>query len=246
MSTKSGIYAKVGLIAASVLFSAASAGAQESTGPLFSTPAQRSTVGSPILSDPNARQNGEVIGNTGRGQAGTGRAQAPAPARSEKAAPQAAEASAAQSAKFKEWDLQCAQVTKDQKRCQIVGNVLSGDGRQVILVMALATAADGKAMATQIAVPLGISLKAGVKIDVSGAYTTTMAASRCTSQGCLAEGNVEPALIEAMKTRPAATITVATPDGKAIPIKLPLDGFGDAYAAMQASDKGAPQTSKAK
>jgi invasion protein IalB len=240
MGTRQNINASIGLAAAFLLIGAAVAPAQDaSTGPLFSTPASRSTVGSPILSDPSAQKGGDVIGNSGKGKAA-------APARNDKQQAQGSAQPAEQSAKTKDWQLQCVEINKGQKRCQIAGSTLSADGKQVILVMALAPAADGKATATQIAVPLGISLKAGIRIDVSGAYNTMMTSSRCTSQGCLAEGNVEPALIDAMKTRPAATVTVATPDGKAIPIKLSLDGFADAFAAMQSAEQGAKETSKAK
>nr|WP_245276527.1 invasion associated locus B family protein [Rhizobium leucaenae] len=65
-----------------------------------------------------------------------------------------------------------------------------------------------------------------------------MDVSRCTLQGCLVETNVENALLDAMKTKPAATVTVTTPDGKNIPIKLSLDGFPEAFAAMKAADRG--------
>ncbi|WP_425516092.1 invasion associated locus B family protein [Rhizobium leucaenae] len=70
------------------------------------------------------------------------------------------------------------------------------------------------------------------------ASSATMDVSRCTLQGCLVETNVENALLDAMKTKPAATVTVTTPDGKNIPIKLSLDGFPEAFAAMKAADRG--------
>jgi invasion protein IalB len=218
------------LAMAFLLVGSVSAAAQQN-GPLFSTPASRSTTGAPILNDPN-KQNGTIIPNT------TGRPPQNAP-RQDKQSSSPVSATPPQSgAKYKNWDLQCAEFAKGQKRCQVTGNVVSSDGKQIIFVMSLAPTADGKALATQMAVPLGIALKAGVKVDVDGAYTTTLPVSRCTTQGCLVEGTVEGALIDAMKTRPAATITVATPDGKAVPIKLPLNGFADAFAAMTAANAG--------
>ncbi|MBB3458619.1 invasion protein IalB [Rhizobium sp. BK313] len=230
MSVKMGIAARVALVTALALADAGMTRAQESTAPLFSTPASRSTTGAPILNDPS-KQNGELIDNTGGGR------QAPSVSPTSKQAPQSATAAVPQGdGKTKEWSVQCAEVTK-VKRCQVLGAVLSPDKKQVIMVMSLA-AVDDKSTATQIAVPLGIALKPGVKIDVSGAYTATMAVSRCTSQGCLIETNVDSALLDAMKTKPAATVTVTTPDGKSVPIKLLLDGFPEAFAAMKAADHG--------
>jgi invasion protein IalB len=218
------------LVMAFLLVSSVSAAAQQN-GPLFSTPASRSTTGAPILNDPN-KQNGTIIPNT------TGRTPQSAP-RPEKQSSSPVSAAPTQSgAKYKNWDLQCAEFTKGQKRCQVTGNVVSPDGKQIIFVMSLAPAADGKTIVTQMAVPLGIALKEGVKIDVDGAYSTTLPVSRCTTQGCLVEGPIESALIDAMKTKLAATITVATPDGKTVPIKSSLDGFADAFAAMTAAQAG--------
>jgi invasion protein IalB len=217
------------LAMAFLLMGSVSAAAQQN-GPMFSTPASRSTTGAPILNDPN-KQNGTIITNDGRQRQN-------APRQEKQSSSPVSVAPTQSGAKYKNWDLQCAEVAKGQKRCQVTGDVVSPDGKQIIFVMSLAAAADGKSIATQMAVPLGVALKAGVKIDLAGAYTTTLPVSRCTTQGCLVEGTVEGALIDAMKTKPAATITVATPDGKTVPIKLSLDGFADAFAAMTAANTG--------
>lgn len=218
-----------GFSTALVLASPLPLAAQDSPGPMFSTPASRSTTGAPILIDPNADGNGQIIDSAGgrtqtRPSATTDKAQKPAQAQ-----PSKAEAAAEQ---FKQWALQCVELGKEPARCQISGSTLSGDGKQVILVMSLAFRPDGKTVAMQMAVPLGVALKDGVKINVAGGYEAAMALSRCTPQGCLVEGAVEPALVEAMKAKAAATVTVATPEGKAIPITLSLSGFSDAYTAL--------------
>ena len=67
MSVKMGIAARVALVTALALADAGMTRAQESTAPLFSTPASRSTTGAPILNDPS-KQNGELIDNTGGGR----------------------------------------------------------------------------------------------------------------------------------------------------------------------------------
>ena len=203
--------------------------AQESTGPLFSTPAGRSTTGTaPILVKPQG--NGQILDPVG----GRVKARVPsAPAQKVEPERQAASAATKDSAKtFGDWNLQCVDPAEGDERCQIVGSVLSADGKQVILVMSLARTPDLKATAIQMAVPLGVSLQAGVKIDLQDAYTGSMPLSRCTPQGCLVEGTVPEKMIEAMKAKAAASIEVATPDGKTVPISLPLKGFSDAYAAM--------------
>lgn len=217
----------VGFAAALLLSGTLSALAQQSTGPMFSTPAQRSTTGAPIL-DPTEGPNGEIIDSAGGGAKGRSKANTAKPSG---AAPAAGKAETAFD-QAKPWSVQCAEFGKDVRRCQISGSVLSPDGKQVILVLSLAPTADGKATAMQMAVPLGIALKPGVKISVDDAYQASLPLSRCTPQGCLVEGPVEQAFIDAMKGKARATITVATPDGKSVPITLPLAGFSDAFAEL--------------
>ncbi|HEV7306116.1 invasion associated locus B family protein [Ensifer sp.] len=214
-----------GLTAVALLSLAAPLAAQNSTAPLFSTPAERSTTGAPILIDPTADGNGAIIG------APAGRANT-RPAAEQKAKP--AEPQKAAANRFKQWELQCVELDKQPVRCQISSSTLSPDGKQAILVLSLAYRPDGKSVAMQMAVPLGIALKDGVKLKVKDGYGATMAVSRCTPQGCLIEGPAEQALIDSMAAKAEATVTVMTPEGKAIPIALSLSGFADAQAALSA------------
>jgi invasion protein IalB len=230
-----GVAAKAALVTVLALAGTGMASAQDSTAPLFSTPASRSTTGAPILNDPSQQNEGN-IGIPLRQRSPSGASGAVKPAQKQ-SAQGAAKASQPDGGKAREWSLQCAEVAKI-RRCQVMGSVVSADGKQVVMVMSLA-AIDDKQTATQIAVPLGIALKPGIKIDVGGAYATTMPVSRCTSQGCLVESNVDGALLDAMKTKSDATVTVTTPEGKTVPIKLSLDGFSDAFAAMTKADRGA-------
>jgi len=228
MSTAPKAFKSALMAIVSVLVGASGAIGQEATGPMFSTPASRSTVGSPILNNPAEQQGETVIGGQPKERA--------KPTQSGHIARTSAPTAAAeQQSKNKSWQLQCMEIAKGHKRCQVMGSVLSADMKQVILVMALAM--DGKATATQIAVPLGIALKPGIKISVGDKYSVTIPLSRCTSQGCLAEGNVEPALLDAMKAGSDMTVAVATPDGKAIPINLSLGGFRDVFASLEGNDE---------
>lgn len=237
MTYRSAMRLVFGLSTALVIVSPLPLAAQQSsTGPMFSTPASRSTTGAPILSDPTADGNGAIIDSIGGGAKTRPAATADKAQKPAEAPPSNAGAAADQ---FKEWALQCVEQGKEPARCQVSGSTLSGDGKQVILVMSLAFRPDGKSVAMQMAVPLGVALKDGVKFNVAGGYEAAMALSRCTPQGCLVEGPVEPALIEAMKAKAKATVTVATPEGKAVPIALSLSGFSDAYAALIERQAGA-------
>lgn len=192
--------------------------AQEATGPMFSTPAERSTTGVPILSDQGNGRNDAIIDTTG----GRSRTQPVSSDQKKLSKPD----------QFKRWAVQCVEQANTGKKCQISSTTLSADGKQAVLVISLAYRTDGKSVAMQMAVPLGIALKDGVKLTIEHASATTFPVSRCTPQGCLVEVIVEPALIDLMKKGKNASVSVITPEGATVPIALSLDGFSDAYAAL--------------
>jgi invasion protein IalB len=214
-------------------FVGASISYAQDTAPLFSTPAGRSTTGAPILITPENQGNGAVQ----RFLNDRAKSQAPSEAvvndrQKQQTAAKPLNANKNIGKAFGDWDMQCADQPKGERRCQIVGDVLSGDGKQVILVISLAPVPTTKNIAIQMAVPLGVAVQEGVKVDVEGAYSGSMPISRCTPQGCLVEGAIPVEMIEAMKAKSTALIGVTTPDGKGIPIALSLKGFGSAYEAV--------------
>jgi invasion protein IalB len=206
------------------------------SGPMFSTPASRSTTGAPILNNPAAGPNGGIIDSAGGGARSGASAGKPAARAEQQAAKPSSPETAATAERFGGWELQCETISAASRICQVSSQVTSPDGSQVILVMSLANDADGNATRMQMAVPLGIALAEKVNIAVAPNYQTSLAVSRCTPQGCLVEGIVEPAFLAAMREGEQATVSVATPEGKRIPIALALQGFSAAFDAMKKTD----------
>jgi len=200
------------------------------SGPMFSTPASRSTTGAPILNTPSTGPGG-LIDSAGGGV----NASTPGARPAAHAEPQAASAAQTRAAeRFGGWEVQCMSVTR--KVCQVSSRVTSPDGSQVILVMSLANDASNHAVRMQMAVPLGIALAEKVNISVAPSHETALTVSRCTPQGCLIEGVVEPELLKAMREGEQAIVSVATPEGKRIPIALELKGLSAALDALKAGE----------
>jgi invasion protein IalB len=212
--------------------------AQDATGPLFSTPAGRSTTGAPILIKPENQNGGTIVDSVGGGAKSRIQNDVQKNDRKQQtSAPNPVNGDKLGAKTFGDWDVQCVGQPKGGSRCQIVGDVMSADGKQAILVMSLAPALETKTIAIQMAVPLGVAVQAGVKVDIDEAYSGSMPISRCTPQGCLVEGVVPVEMIEGMKAKSVALIGVTTPDGKNIPITLSLKGFRSAYDAVMGSGK---------
>ncbi len=198
------------------------------SGPMFSTPASRSTTGAPILNDSNQGTN--TILNS----AGGGSATAPQPPQQRAQEPSIPQGSSKNEA-FRNWVVECGNPAQAVKQCQIVGKTASADQKQTILVFSIASSPDKKTMLYQAALPLGISLQNKVQISIGEKFKTEIAISRCTQQGCLLEGNLDPQFLEAMKKGGDAKFTVTTPEGSQIPIVLSLEGFSEALSALSSS-----------
>lgn len=199
--------------------------AQTASGPMFSTPASRSTTGAPILNNSTDGPAGDILRSDGARRPSAPSPEARRPAAS--AVPDTVQVTA----RYKRWEMQCIGVSSS-KKCQILGNVLSADGQQTILVMSLAPAVTAGSIQMQMAVPLGVAVRNGVRIDVGKGYSTAFKVDRCTTQGCIVDETLDTEMIDAMKKNGVATITVDTPDHKTIPIKFDIDGFSEALDAL--------------
>ncbi|SON58133.1 Invasion protein B, involved in pathogenesis [Hartmannibacter diazotrophicus] len=220
---------------------------QESGGPMFSTPASRSTTGTPILTNPDGTRKDQIIDSAGGG------APAATPTKPRAAVPSSAppprktptlEGGASKT--HGAWSLDCL---KDG-RCQIAGQTVSPDGK-ISLVLALAYDAGTGATTMQMAVPLGVFVAEGVTIAI-GDFQSHFPISRCLYQGCIVDGMVPPEMIEAMKKESRATVIAKAPpqivekkpakagerpNEATVKIELILDGFSAAYAALR-KDEG--------
>lgn len=201
----------------------------QSSGPMFSTPASRSTTGAPILNDPRADTD-TILNSAGGGNATQTRTTTPPPPQQaqQPTAPQIA----AKQEVFGNWAVECADPAQDARRCQITGKTASADQKQTILVLSIASSPDMKTTLYQAALPLGIAVQKKVQISVGEDYKSEIAISRCTQQGCLLEGKLDTPLLEAMKKGAEVKFTVTTPEGSQIPIMLSLGGFSAALAKM--------------
>lgn len=138
---------------------------------------------------------------------------------------------------FGDWTLEC--VTGGEAKCQATTRSNSGDQKQVILVLSVASSGTPKQTRYQMALPLGFSIPPGVEVKV-GAYSRVLPVSRCTAQGCLVEGVMPDALAKAMRENAQGSVAVQTgEDGAPITLPLSLKGFGDAFAAMEKRNGGA-------
>lgn len=220
------------MIGSTLLASIQIAAAQtQSSGPMFSTPASRSTTGAPILNDFNPEPN-TILNSAGGGTTVPARPSTPTAQRTPQ--PTAPQPVARQEA-FGNWTVDCINPAQGAKQCQITGKTPSADQKQTILVLSISSAPDTKTTLYQAALPLGIAVQKNVQVSIGDDFTSELEVSRCTQQGCLLEGKLDPPFLEAMKRNTEARFTVITPEGSKVPIRLSLEGFSAALATLSST-----------
>ncbi|AYG69923.1 hypothetical protein CCGE531_28010 (plasmid) [Rhizobium sp. CCGE531] len=137
--------------------------------------------------------------------------------------------------KFDAWTLQCSTDKAMKPPCQIMYRLTSPDQKQVFLVISMARSAENK-VGMQMALPLGFSIQAGVKIGFGGKYSTMAKVSRCTNQGCLVEGLCPPGMLDALLKEKSGKVSIRMMQGNMAELPISLGGFSAAYRAMQANN----------
>ncbi|RKD67603.1 invasion associated locus B family protein [Rhizobium sp. 60-20] len=136
--------------------------------------------------------------------------------------------------KFDAWTLQCTTDKAMKPPCQIVYRLTSPDQKQVFLVISMARSADNK-VGMQMALPLGFAVQGGVKIAFGAKYSTMAKVSRCTTQGCLVEGQCPPDMLSVLAKEKSGKVSIRMMQGNVAELPISLSGFNSAFQAMQAN-----------
>ncbi|MAZ18303.1 MAG: hypothetical protein CL535_18510 [Ahrensia sp.] len=214
------------------------ANAQDTSSPIFSTPATRSPSTVPVLEDKTNRGGSEIIQSVGGGtrrvdtKPQNEKAEAQKDATGEQV--ESAEKTASpETRKFGSWTQECLTQAAPGPQCQIVLRVASADGKQIVLVFSLAKMPENESYQFQMAVPLGISVSQGIELRVDTGYSTTINVARCTPQGCIGEGQAAEPMLQAMRDGAKASAIVRGADQKPISIGFSLVGFTKAVESLE-------------
>lgn len=151
------------------------------------------------------------------------------------------------SATYGNWTVSCVQ-TADQKVCQMVTklNLKAADGQlRPLLEIAIGQPPSGGDLRIVLQVPMDVSLREAVvvSIDAEGAdpevspkpQKDLISASyfACVPTGCIADAVLDGASLTSLQGAATMTTSFTALNGaKKISVPVPLDGFGDAWAAL--------------
>jgi invasion protein IalB len=135
------------------------------------------------------------------------------------------------------WAVQCTDLPAEAggKSCGMIQNTKNDkDERIALSVVVSRVKRDGKAVTfMRILAPVGVYLPTGIPMEIDGtALQTRMQFSRCLPRMCEGFGEASPETLAKFKKGTDATFYLYDRPGNGYPMKISLEGFGAALAAL--------------
>jgi len=141
---------------------------------------------------------------------------------------------------FGDWGVRCF-AAPAHAPCEMQEAVTEKKNGARILGVSIALAPAQGRYIFQLAVPLGVSLAKGAKIEASNYSAPAMAYRRCDRGGCYVEGLIDGKVIDALaRSAPSAKVEIAAMDGRTVDLPFSLRGFADARKDMEERSHGKP------
>jgi invasion protein IalB len=119
------------------------------------------------------------------------------------------------------------------EQCAMMQNVIAEDRPEVGLSVVVLKTADRKAKILRILAPLGVLLKDGMELYVDNNNIGRAYFTRCFSEGCYVEVELDDELMRILRAGKAAVFALReSADQDRVGIPIELTGFGEGYDAL--------------
>ena len=119
------------------------------------------------------------------------------------------------------------------EQCALMQNVIAEDRPEVGLSVVVLKTADRKARILRILAPLGVLLKDGMELYVDNNNIGRAYFTRCFSEGCYVEVEIDEELMRIMRAGKNAVFALReSSDQDRVGIPVELNGFGPGYDAL--------------
>jgi invasion protein IalB len=119
------------------------------------------------------------------------------------------------------------------EQCALMQNVIADDRPEVGLSVVVLKTADRKARILRILAPLGVLLKDGMDLFVDGNNIGRAYFTRCFSEGCYVEVEIDEELMKILRAGKSAVFALReSVDQDRVGIPIELSGFASGYDAL--------------
>jgi invasion protein IalB len=136
-----------------------------------------------------------------------------------------------------DWTVRCFSATSTSP-CDMSWELSNENTHQRIVAVSLAYVPKNDSHMVEIAVPLDVSIPAGVMIKTDSYTSPRLAFHHCDQAGCYVMGTMPNDMVASLaKSGPNASVNIVGDDGKSFAVKFSLNGFAAAHDAMSALAK---------
>lgn len=136
-------------------------------------------------------------------------------------------------AEYGDWQMSCdTPPGASSEQCAIIQNVVAEDQANVGLSVIVLRTADREARLLRVLAPLGVLLPNGLGLNVDGTDMGRVAFVRCLPNGCIAEVELDDALVKILSEGTNAIFVVFKTPEEGVGIPVSLAGFADGFAAL--------------
>jgi invasion protein IalB len=150
----------------------------------------------------------------------------PASAQDSGAAPAAPEAPVP----IQSWVKTCDTNKKTNQELCLIQEEIRADAGPLIVSVALRELTGEKKRSALVTVPLAMSLKANLKLQVDNATPISLLYAICDTHNCFGVGDIDDSFISSMKSGKQLVLTTFDRQGKPVVFSMPLAGFGTVIA----------------
>jgi len=128
------------------------------------------------------------------------------------------------------WVKTCDTNKKTNQELCIIGEEIRADSGTFIASIALRQITGEKKSSLLATVPLGMSLKPGLKLQVDNANPVSLVYGICDVHSCFGVGELDDSFVASMKGGKQLVLTTFSQQGKPVVFSMPLSGFGTVLA----------------
>ncbi|MBT5559802.1 MAG: hypothetical protein HOJ88_07900 [Proteobacteria bacterium] len=136
---------------------------------------------------------------------------------------------------YQDWTLRCQQAGGADQDCFMVQLVQLEESGELLMQVNIASVPDREEPVMSIALPLGVALADGVKMQLGDAADNVniMGYSHCTQGGCYVNQLLGDEAIQRIAAVESGSVTFATLSGETVDVPFSPLGFVEALAAMR-------------
>jgi len=136
---------------------------------------------------------------------------------------------------FGDWGKRCQVLqTSGEELCLIFQRLRLKENNQTVLYVTFGYPPVGRGPVMVVTTPLGVSLTAGVQLQVDGqGESQQVAYNVCVQDGCRASLVVGDALLQAMRAGEKLNVTFANAQNRSLGLEVSLNGFSEANGTLK-------------